>query len=268
MSVKIGHASIDEKGKIAGGAAGDQTKKEVCTRGWYDGSWNIVLRFKDSAMAEKVALAMEKACKNDKIGYDQNQRNTLLTKARKVNYDPARVTEKCETDCSALVSLCCMYAGISENALFKNNNSATTSTLKSRLAATNEIKQLSAKKYLDNDDYLKRGDIILREGYHVAVVLEDGDKVKQETTKKTETKSTKGASPAKEFDEKVAGTYTTTTKLKMRKGAGKDKEEIVVIPKGKKVRCYGYYTVADGTKWLLVTYGDKYTGFCCKTYLK
>ena len=29
MAVKIGHASIDENGKAQGGAAGDQTKKEV-----------------------------------------------------------------------------------------------------------------------------------------------------------------------------------------------------------------------------------------------
>ena len=29
MSVTIGHASIDERGKANSGAAGDQTKKEV-----------------------------------------------------------------------------------------------------------------------------------------------------------------------------------------------------------------------------------------------
>ena len=36
MSVMIGHASIDENGKARGGVAGDQTKREVCTRTWYD----------------------------------------------------------------------------------------------------------------------------------------------------------------------------------------------------------------------------------------
>ena len=30
--IKIGHASIDENGKITGGKAGDQTGKEVCIR--------------------------------------------------------------------------------------------------------------------------------------------------------------------------------------------------------------------------------------------
>ena len=36
MAVKIGHASIDERGKISGGKAGDQTGKEVCIRDWYN----------------------------------------------------------------------------------------------------------------------------------------------------------------------------------------------------------------------------------------
>ena len=36
MSVKIGHASIDERGKARGGAAGDQTGREVYTRNWYN----------------------------------------------------------------------------------------------------------------------------------------------------------------------------------------------------------------------------------------
>ena len=34
MAVKIGHASIDENGKAAGGKAGDQTGREVCVRDW------------------------------------------------------------------------------------------------------------------------------------------------------------------------------------------------------------------------------------------
>ena len=36
MSVMIGHASIDENGRITGGAAGDQSGTEVCKRTWYN----------------------------------------------------------------------------------------------------------------------------------------------------------------------------------------------------------------------------------------
>ena len=34
MAVKIGSARIDENGKAHGGAAGDQTGKEVSTQSW------------------------------------------------------------------------------------------------------------------------------------------------------------------------------------------------------------------------------------------
>mgnify|MGYP007007821211 FL=1 len=53
MAVKIGHASIDERGKARGGAAGDQTGKEVCLRDWYDKNWVSVLRPKNEKEAEK-----------------------------------------------------------------------------------------------------------------------------------------------------------------------------------------------------------------------
>ena len=86
----IGHAAKDEKGKYSAGITGDQTKAEVYTRTWYDRPWNCIVRAKNSSVRNKIAEAMEKACANDKIGYDQNQRNTLLTLARKVNYDPER----------------------------------------------------------------------------------------------------------------------------------------------------------------------------------
>ena len=61
MSVLIGHASIDENGNAKGGAAGDQTGKEVCTRSWYDKSWDKLIRPKNSAIAEKIAKAMEQS---------------------------------------------------------------------------------------------------------------------------------------------------------------------------------------------------------------
>ena len=32
--IRLAHASIDENGKVSGGAAGDQTGKEVCIRSW------------------------------------------------------------------------------------------------------------------------------------------------------------------------------------------------------------------------------------------
>ena len=169
--VTIAHASIDERGSIRGGQAGDQTGKEVCIRSWYNKPWNVVIRFHDPDMREKVAIAMENAAKNNNIGYDQNQRNTLLNAVRKYGYDPKNATAKVETDCSALVTVACIYAGIAEDALVKGGNCATTSTLKPRLKATGEVTIFTSKDYTRDTDKLLRGDILLSEGHHVAVVV-------------------------------------------------------------------------------------------------
>jgi uncharacterized protein YgiM (DUF1202 family) len=77
---------------------------------------------------------------------------------------------------------------------------------------------------------------------------------------------------AKEFSSKYNKRYTTTSKLNLRTGAKMDKTVLVVMPKGVKVDCYGYYTKnSDDSVWMLVTYKQNnktYTGFCSKKYLK
>lgn len=176
MSVMIAHASIDEHGRAKGGKAADQTGKEVCIRTWYNKPWNCVIRFNDASMREKIARCMENAANNNHIGYDQNQRNTLLTKARKYNYDVSKVKEDCETDCSALVSVACMYAGIPESALTLKGNCATTRTLRPILKATGEVEIFTTPLYTANTDRLLRGDILLKEGSHVAVVVKSESK--------------------------------------------------------------------------------------------
>ena len=91
MNVLIGHASMDEQGGAAGGRAGDQTGKELCTRDWYTKGWNVLLRPVRADLAEKSAQAMEAACRNELIGYDQSGRNTLYEKAKAVNFCSKRL---------------------------------------------------------------------------------------------------------------------------------------------------------------------------------
>ena len=167
MSVKIGHASIDERNQGKGGKAGDQTGKEVCTRDWYDKGWNKVIRPKSANVAEQIARAMEAACANDKIGYDMNERNTLYREAKAKKWDISSITKPCETDCSALVRVCVCAAGIPIPDIF-------TGTAAKVLRGTGKFTVLTDTKYLKNDKYLKRGDILLRELHHTAVVLSNG----------------------------------------------------------------------------------------------
>nr|AFN84589.1 SH3 domain protein [uncultured bacterium scaffold00056] len=77
---------------------------------------------------------------------------------------------------------------------------------------------------------------------------------------------------AQSKDSSLSGTYTVTASaLNLRAGAGTGKAILTAIPKGGKVRNYGYYTAVSGVKWLYVQYtaGSKtYTGFCSSKYLK
>lgn len=172
MAVKIGHASLDERGKASGGSAGDQTAKEVCTRNWYNKSWNVLLRPKNAELAEKSAKACEAACANPNIGYDQNGRNTLNTKAKAVGYDLSKITAVCECDCSSLMHVCAIAGGAN---LDYGSNGYTTSTMVRAYVASGDYEKLTASKYLTSDKYLHRGDILVKEGSHTVMVLGDGN---------------------------------------------------------------------------------------------
>ena len=171
MNVLIGHACIDEKGKATGGISGDQTKKEVYSRNWYKKPWHTVFRPESPTVAEKIAKAMEQACANNNIGYDQWERTSLFTQAKAKKWNISKVDVKCETDCSALVAVCCNAAGIPVS------KDMWTGNQKSLLSATGKFAIYTVAKYTDSPDYLMRGDILLGTG-HTAIVLSNGSKVK------------------------------------------------------------------------------------------
>lgn len=170
---QIGHSSLDENRKTKGGKAGDQTGKEVCTTSWYKKSWSYVLRAKDKDIAEKMAIACEKGCANNHIGYDQNQRNTLRTQAKLCGMDLSRIATDCECDCSSFMSVCAECAGVPIP--YNGNNAPTTSTMKTAFLNTGYFDLYTDEKYLTFDKYLKRGDIIVAIGSHTVMVLSDGE---------------------------------------------------------------------------------------------
>ena len=288
MAVLIGHASIDENGKAAGGKAGDSTKKEVCTIGWYNGSWHTVLRPKNSTIAEKSAKACEAACANDNIGYDQYQRNTLYTQAKAANFDLSKIKTTCECDCSSLMHVCAIAGGAK---LTYGSNGVTTSTMVHVFLASGDYERLTDSKYLTSDKYLKRGDVLVKTG-HTVMNLTNGSGAGSSssatttpatnptaTTTATTTRKNATEKPRVGPDKPLAGTYVVTgaSMLNVRNGAGtsansygKDKTVLVAIPKGTKVQNYGFYTTVNGTKWLYVQFtykGTVYTGFASSKHL-
>lgn len=171
MAVKIGSARSDERGKITGGKAGDQTGREVSTQPWYlhDKGW-VVIRPKNPAQAALIAAAMAAACANNNIGYDQGQRLTLYNAAKPLGFDPAQVEILVETDCSALVRVCCAFAGIMAA-------NFTTVDQVSKLRATGAFEILTDAKYTAQSAYLRPGDILVtRTKGHTVVVLTAGGK--------------------------------------------------------------------------------------------
>lgn len=171
MAVMIGSARIDENGNTHGGRAGDQNGREVSAQAWYKHrkGWRV-LRCKSADKAEKIARAMQAACDNANIGYDQYQRDTLYNAAKPLGFDPARVDTPCETDCSALVRVCCAYAGIPVDN-FRTTNEAGV------LLRSGAFTELKESRYTDQSAYLRRGDILVtRTQGHTVVVLSNGSR--------------------------------------------------------------------------------------------
>lgn len=176
MAVKIGHASISEKGTIRG-VAGDQNGREVFTRKWYRHSkgW-VTLRCKIPVMREYIARAMEKACANSDIGYDQIENQTLWNNVKSKGFDPSKTTKPVETDCARLVRVCCQYACV-QVGNGKNIPDFYTANLASRLVSTGLFERLTSDKYNSQDAYLLRGDIqVTKTKGHTWVILENGSK--------------------------------------------------------------------------------------------
>lgn len=155
---------------------GDQhSGLEVSTQEWYLHSkgW-VLLRATSAAVREKIAVAMERACANNNIGYSQPTRNTLYNNVKPFGFDPAKTTKAVNTDCSALVRVCVNFAGITVGDFITSNEVST-------LMATGAFDKFTDSKYTTKPDYLMRGDILVTKTKgHTVVVLSNGTKAGQE----------------------------------------------------------------------------------------
>ncbi len=275
MSILIGHASIDENGKTQGGAAGDQTGKEVCTRTWYSKPWDFMAFYPTESVREKHAAAVEAACANDCIGYDQNQRNTLYTQAKAVNFDLAAVKTKCETDCSALQNVAAICSGAVSVASY-GSHGWTSSTMKAKLKAAG-YKIIEGSKYLTDSKYCVRGAIYVKAGSHTVCGLTNGSAYKETlaaagittgTTSSTSSATVKVTAPTYT----VGKTYMLVVdKLNVRAAAGTGAAKITYskltanakknaymtgqLKKGTTVTCKATTTDGAGNIWMQIPSG-------------
>lgn len=164
--VILGHAVASERG-TAYGAAGSQNGKELRYQSWYNRSqgWSCVLRAKEEKIRKLLAKHMKAAVDNKHIGYDQNQRTTLYREAMNAGWDISKITTNCETDCSALVSVCINAAGI------KVSKDIYTGNMTAAIKATKAFLELTSEKYTDSSENLTVGDILVGKG-HTAMVVD------------------------------------------------------------------------------------------------
>lgn len=180
MSIRIGQASCGESG-IAEQKPGDQTGRELNFAEWYHGTWLAVLRCCDERQAECAARACEAAVRNKNIGYCQSHRNTLFDAAKRAGWDMAAISERVETDCSALMFCCMAAAGIREMEEIYNahRNSCTTYCMMYDWPKTGRFERLTDIEYVRSQVFLRRGDVLVSSG-HAVMVLEDGPRGRED----------------------------------------------------------------------------------------
>lgn len=260
MSLRVGSARIDERGKASGGKAGDQTGNEVKTepyylhsKGWY------CFRPKDVKVAEAIANAMTQACNNNNIGYDQGQRTDVISALKKYGTLGA-IAVLTEADCSSLVRACCIQAGFDPG----NFNTA------SQPSCLEKTGKFMAKIAVTGNTALYNGDILVTKTKGHTVVVVSGSPRVTETKPGADTK----VDSASYRDSALKGTYEVSGcgALNLRSGVGTGKNVLTTMNRGEKVTCYGFYNkAADGTKWLYVVYknskGQEFTGYASSKFL-
>lgn len=242
-SVLIGHASIDENGHATGGIAGDQTGKEICIRSWYNKPWTKVFRPVSNIAAEAIASAMEAACNNSHIGYNQFDRKSLYEEAKKVNFDLNKITVDCNTDGSALIAVCVNAANIPVTA------NMTTSTEEKILTRTAAFQILTGQEYLTSSQYLKRGDILLASG-HTVIVLSNGNKIIEQLKNQEEKNNNKYVGQA-------IGSAISLENMNVRTGAGSAYKIIGTIAKNNRVEVLNI----TSTGWLKIVWPKSTSGY-------
>lgn len=171
MAVKIGHAVMDENGKAGydGEKEGDQTGKEICTRKWYNGNWNVYLECTSDNLAKKAAKIMEQICNDSSYGYSQPRRWFGYKSIVKNGGDISKGSGG--FDCSSLVIACYVLAGLNMAA------DGYTGNMRTRLMNTGKFRLYMDSAHLTSDKYARVGGIYLKEGSHVVMALEDGSAV-------------------------------------------------------------------------------------------
>lgn len=182
VATKVSNCSGTEYGGACGGAAGDQTGREVAVISWYDFDQIAVYRHPNTKVRAELARLARETAENPHVGYDQSSRLTFRNALRKVNYAPTKIAVDCETDCSACTGAIIEGVGslLGDKKLYDFDTTLSTHYMDGPLVAAG-FKKLTASKYLRSGDYLLAGDISLAPGHHVNIAVTNGSKSGEST---------------------------------------------------------------------------------------
>lgn len=182
----IANSGYDEHGKYSGGTAGDQTGREWRIIPYYNRPWNCVLRHPDTSVRELIAQLAEEGANNDLIGYDQYERWTFWNQLKTVGYHPKNIKTKCEADCSAgVISIVWAVGHLLGLYRLKELDATYTGNMRQGFKDAGFI-VLQESKFLTNDSWLMRGDVLLNDAHHTAINLTTGKNVIVEDDDMTE----------------------------------------------------------------------------------
>lgn len=171
MTLIIGSARHDERGRYNGGKNGDQSGTEVSTQTYYvhPKGW-LLIRAKSAETADNIAKAMLEACNNKNIGYDQYDRN-IIAKVKKYG-SLAKIAVRCDTDCSDLVRACVYQATGRDSGDFYTT---TESAALQRLGIFEPTTEVTHTTALYNGDIL-----VTKTKGHTAIVVSGRPRAEQD----------------------------------------------------------------------------------------
>lgn len=313
--IRVAQAGSDERYQYRFGEAGDQRKSapdangcftgELNVQPWYNKPWDYVIRPKDEEVADKIAQAIHLICLNKNVGYDQNQDETLWDAFEKIigwNIIGIPNLPPCETDCCRLYDVGLRLAGITN---IPNLKHKYTGNIRAACEASGHFEILKDEKYTQHPDHLRRGDMLLQEGHHVAIVLDSAEAeigipyrvcnciaCYQRTASNTGgeilatlhpndivmlygwTPNNWGLVTYNGKNGYVSGKFLkpvkevkATEKVWLRSGAGTNTQALVVIPRKTVIPWGGKSAMNGSTTWYYLSYGG-YNGYSSGRYIK
>ena len=214
---------------------------QIRIQDYYDNSWDIILRPPTRLISGIVKVAND-ICENGNVGYSQAKRLTLYQEARYNDFNFATIEEVCYCDCSSFVGTIIKSLGANiELTTF------TTSTMRNILKSV-DFNCIDFK----NEMQLKAGDILVKEGSHCIIILEDY-KILNDTVFTDNEKNIVRYG--------IVKLKNTSSYLNVRKEPTTDSQAIDALDHNDRVKIIG-----ENKGWYKIQYED-IIGYCSKAYI-